>query len=276
MSRSAESPFGQRDLKSLDLLATHMSVAVENDRLTRRRSSQHSEIIGDLAHALRTPLSSIKGYSSSLLQTDISWSPELRQEFLETIDREADHLNRVIDELLVAVDGVRSDLLLNRSVTTVDTLLGLTQAKLLTSDGWRRGVRFQTLPSQSLVLVDQTRITQVLVYLLRCVAGSTTQETKLLVGVSNSGGQVEVTVGAQEQDARQSGSPGNTAPADTGTAHYQLAPTIDQMDDALMLSVCRNVAEAHGYELEAGKPEAWARMFSFKLPVITPKLDADR
>ncbi len=74
LSRPAASPFGQRDLKTLDLLATHMSVAVENDRLAQRQTRQHPETTAGLAHALRTPLSSIKGYSSSLLQTDISWT----------------------------------------------------------------------------------------------------------------------------------------------------------------------------------------------------------
>ena len=53
-----------------------------------------------VAHSLRTPLSSIKGYSSTLLQPDVVWPPEMYQEFIETIDREADELNRVINDLL--------------------------------------------------------------------------------------------------------------------------------------------------------------------------------
>ena len=93
-------------MKTLELLATHMSVAVENDRLYRNgdlqrpESSKTAATVEDLAHALRTPLSSIKGYSNSLLQPDISWAPEVRQEFLETIYRESDKLNQVIDCLL--------------------------------------------------------------------------------------------------------------------------------------------------------------------------------
>ena len=58
----------------------------------------------NVAHSLRTPLSSIKGYSSTLLQPDVAWPPEMYQEFIETIDREADELNRVINDLLGSVD----------------------------------------------------------------------------------------------------------------------------------------------------------------------------
>lgn len=53
-----------------------------------------------LAHTLRGPLTSIKGYASSLLRTDVNWSEELEREFLETIDREADRLNQAVSDLL--------------------------------------------------------------------------------------------------------------------------------------------------------------------------------
>ncbi len=63
-------------------------------------SSQLTSRRADLAHTLRSPLTSIKGYTSSLLRTDVSWSEELEREFLETIDREADRLNQAVSDLL--------------------------------------------------------------------------------------------------------------------------------------------------------------------------------
>ena len=272
LCRSEERPFGHRDLNTLDLVATHMAVAVQNDRLNRRQSWLRPEAMADLAHALRTPLSSIKGYSSSLLQTDISWAPEGHKEFLETIDREADQLNRVIDDFMTTVAGVRSEPQAERSVTTLDTLLRLAEAELLTSAGWHRVVRFQRLPNQSPVLVDQTRITQVLVYLLRCAASSSPEEAELLVRVSNRGDRVEVTIGAREKNVGQTGGAESTAGITSGMGNFPLNPPVDPMDDALRLSVCRTVVAAHGAELEVGIPGEWERMFSFKLPVFTTDL----
>ena len=63
-------------------------------------SGQSTSRNADLAHTLRSPLTSIKGYTSSLLRTDVSWSEELEREFLETIDREADRLNQAVNDLL--------------------------------------------------------------------------------------------------------------------------------------------------------------------------------
>jgi len=270
--RSAERPFDHRDLNTLHLVAIYMAVAVQNHRLNRRKSWQRPEAMADLAHALRTPLSSIKGYSSSLLQTDISWAPEVHKEFLETIDREADQLNRVIDDFITTVAGVSNEPPAERSVTTVttmDTLLRLAEAELLTSAGWHRVVRFLPPPSQTLVLVDQTRITQVLVYLLRCAASSAPEEAELLVRVSNRGDRVEVTIGARERNVGQTGGAESKAGITLSMGHFPLNPPLDPIDDALRLSVCRTVVEAHGAELEVGIPGELERMFRFKLPVLT-------
>jgi two-component system sensor histidine kinase KdpD len=53
-----------------------------------------------VSHDLRTPLASIKASASSLLQSDVAWTPEQRREFAATIDAEADRLNRLVTNLL--------------------------------------------------------------------------------------------------------------------------------------------------------------------------------
>ena len=49
---------------------------------------------------LRTPLASIKASATSLLQSDVAWTSDQRREFAQTIDTEADRLNRVVTNLL--------------------------------------------------------------------------------------------------------------------------------------------------------------------------------
>jgi len=57
----------------------------------------------DVVHPLRSSLTAIKGYVSSLRQPDVTWPPELQAEFLMTIDQEADRLNRLVDDLISRV-----------------------------------------------------------------------------------------------------------------------------------------------------------------------------
>ena len=57
-------------------------------------------LLSAVSHDLRTPLSAIKASVTSLLQRDVDWTPEARQEFLETIDEETDRLNALVGNLL--------------------------------------------------------------------------------------------------------------------------------------------------------------------------------
>ncbi len=59
-----------------------------------------AELISTLAHEMRTPLTSIKGYSTALLMDEIAFSPETQQEFLQIIDEECTVLQDLIHDLL--------------------------------------------------------------------------------------------------------------------------------------------------------------------------------
>jgi two-component system sensor histidine kinase KdpD len=53
-----------------------------------------------VSHDLRTPLASIKAAATSLLSSEIEWDVDARRAFCETIDAEADRLNRIVADLL--------------------------------------------------------------------------------------------------------------------------------------------------------------------------------
>ena len=147
----------------------------------------------------------------------------------------------------------------------VETLLRLAEAQLLTSEGWNKVVRFLPPAGQSLVLVDQTWMTQVLVYLLRCAIGSTPQDSELLLSAISSEDGVEISVRATQQVISRSGVDVLT----DGITYRDGGDSLeDHLDDALRLSVCRTVLAAHDVELEmpdAGDPE---RLYRFVLPVL--------
>ena len=63
-----------------------------------------SNMIDTVSHEFRTPLTSIQGYTSRLLRQDIEIDEETRQKSLKTIRRQAERLNRMIEDLLVIPD----------------------------------------------------------------------------------------------------------------------------------------------------------------------------
>jgi two-component system sensor histidine kinase KdpD len=79
-----------RRLQAEAAMAAHLS---EADQL-------RTALLQAVSHDLRTPLASIKASATSLLQSDVSWDAEQRREFAQTIDDEADRLNRLVGNLL--------------------------------------------------------------------------------------------------------------------------------------------------------------------------------
>lgn len=71
-----------------------------------RRDRERSDLLATAAHELRSPLTGVKGFTSTLRTKWDRFSDEQRQLMLETVDSDADRLARLISELL---DAARID-----------------------------------------------------------------------------------------------------------------------------------------------------------------------
>jgi signal transduction histidine kinase len=108
-NRRQPGSFVPADLPFLRAVADLIALSIENARLNEElRTTQaleeanrlKSELISTLAHEMRTPLTSIKGYSTALLMEEVSFDPKTQQEFLQSIDEECDVLQDLIHDLL--------------------------------------------------------------------------------------------------------------------------------------------------------------------------------
>lgn len=80
----------------------------------RREAELQNTFISVISHELKTPVSIIKGYASTLAREDATFTPEMLRDGLTVIEEEADRLARQIQDLLdvsrLAAGGVRLDL----------------------------------------------------------------------------------------------------------------------------------------------------------------------
>ena len=65
-----------------------------------RDERNKSALLSSVSHDLRTPLTAIKAAVSGLLQPGVRWDDNVRQEMLEDIDLEADHLHELINAMV--------------------------------------------------------------------------------------------------------------------------------------------------------------------------------
>lgn len=107
-------------------------VHIMRDLTLRREVEQlKAEFISMVSHELRTPLGHIKGFSSTLLQPDVTWDSETQHDFLSSIDREADRLTKLVENLLqmsrIEAGGLQS---MEQHLHQVDELLELVLPEL--------------------------------------------------------------------------------------------------------------------------------------------------
>jgi two-component system sensor histidine kinase KdpD len=81
--------------EALEREAGSAEAMAETDRL-------RTALLGAVSHDLRTPLATIKASVTSLLETDVAWTPDQISSFLRTILEETERLNRLVGRLLDA------------------------------------------------------------------------------------------------------------------------------------------------------------------------------
>lgn len=71
------------------------------DALARQRAEQdHAALISTVAHELRSPLTSVKGFSATLLRRWDRFTDDQKRLMIETIEADADRVTRLITDLL--------------------------------------------------------------------------------------------------------------------------------------------------------------------------------
>jgi PAS domain S-box-containing protein len=93
-----------RDMTEAKLAEEERLQLLQREQEARAEAERANALImrfvAAVSHELRTPLTVIKGFATTLLSTDVEWSPEDHNSFLMKIDEEADRLNELTDQLL--------------------------------------------------------------------------------------------------------------------------------------------------------------------------------
>ncbi|HEX9017329.1 MAG TPA: PAS domain S-box protein [Chloroflexota bacterium] len=254
-TRSNASPIRGKDGRIIGAVALTRDVT-ELTALDRLKD----QFITVAAHELKTPVAVMKGYAQLLLRYAIDGRTS-RREYLEAIDRGADRITRVVEDLLQVSQLQLGQLQITRSSTRLDELVSEAVA-VFTRASNDHPVEFE-VRARPTVLVDRVLIPQVLHNLLDNSAK-----------YSPAGGDIAVAVDTQGREAIVSiADQGVGIPLERRAHVFDLffrAHTNTAWDYGglgIGLYVSKEIVALHGGRIWFESPPAGGTIFYFSLPL---------
>ena len=109
-------------------MANSYAELTEKNLELKRLDEFRSSLVSAISHEFRTPLTSIIGYSSRLLRSDIKIDEATKQKSLRVIKQQAQRLSAMVDDLLVIPEIESFRLQLNMTELDLTKLLEVSVA----------------------------------------------------------------------------------------------------------------------------------------------------
>jgi two-component system sensor histidine kinase KdpD len=244
---------------ALALERAHLATEAQQAQVRVEAESMRSSLLSSVSHDLRTPLASITGTASSLLEGDASLDASTRRVLLETLYEEAERLNRLVRNLLDMTRLQSGALRVSKQWHPLEEVIGAALGRL---DKLLRGrtVATQIPADLPLVPIDDVLIEQVLINLLENAVKYTPPGSQ--VEVATCVGEGNVTVGVSDHGAG--------IPLGDETRIFEKfyrGRSSTSRGAGLGLAICRGIIEAHGGRIWAeNRPEGGA-LFQFTIPL---------
>ncbi len=135
--------------------------------LTRLKQLENTrrEFVANVSHELRTPLSLIKGYVETLID-GASEKPEVALKFLHTIERHADRLSFLIEDLLTISRLESGQMVINLASTELRPVVARVAEDLASRAATRQVTLVNEVPEALPAIADPDRLHQILANLV--------------------------------------------------------------------------------------------------------------
>ena len=154
----------------------------KNERL-KQLDSFKSNLIDTVSHEFRTPLTSIKGYTSRLLRNDVTITEDMRIKSLKTIKRQTERLSRMVEDLLVIPDIETSVLRVFPENINIASIID--NVALFMRHNTGRVINIFMPEECPLVFADEDRVEQIIINLLENASKYAIPDTEINVHISS-------------------------------------------------------------------------------------------
>lgn len=230
----------------------------------RRTERSHAELIATVAHELRSPLTSVKGFTATLLAKWERFTDDQKRLMLETVDADADRVTRLIAELL-DISRIDSGRLEVRR-QPVDMAAAVRRHVASYTRAGMRPERFEVKVADALppLWADPDKVDQVLGNLLENA-------------VRHGEGVVTIEVTPALTKAHAEGTAVTVSDEGPGIPEESMARVFTRFwrgskrgGTGLGLYIVKGIVDAHGGTITVGRAAHGGAQFRFTLPVGAP------
>jgi hypothetical protein len=217
-------------------------------------------MISKIAHELRSPLTSVKGFSATLVSRWDRFTDEQRLDLVRTIHSDAERMGRIISEVLDLARLEANQLELHRSSVEVDRIVAKAVDNVSSLPGAERIV--VDIPEDLLVLADPERLQHVFFNLIENAVKFSEE------------GPVEITAGLDTETAVVRVGDRGVGIEDERVGEIFMGPgptgqSATPLGTGLGLYLTKKLIEAHGGTIEVESKQGQGSVFTVRLPAVT-------
>jgi two-component system, OmpR family, sensor histidine kinase KdpD len=259
-------------LHQLETFAAQTALALERARLAEDAQAAQvrieterlrNSLLSSVSHDLRTPLATITGAVSTILDAEGRLDARTQRELLESVHGEAERLNRLVQNLLEMTRLESGALQLHRELHPPEEVIGAALSRLASRLANRR-VTTRVPPDLPLVAMDDVLVEQVLVNLLDNALKYTPPGSPLEI-VSTA---TDETLTIEVTDHGPGLPPGEE---ERVFDKFHRGEPVGARGAGLGLAICRGIVRAHGGRIWAQNVPGGGVSFLFTLPIGQPQ-----
>jgi signal transduction histidine kinase len=217
-----------------------------------------ADMISKIAHELRSPLTSVKGFSSMLIAKWDRFTDEQRRQFVETIHADAERMGRIVSEVLDLARMEAGRLQLNLVPVPLNELAQRATARMQDLPGHER-IELD-IPADLTAWVDPERMEAVIANLLENALRFSDSGRIAVEGRSSVDGKVELAVSDNGVGIESHRLP--DVFAGPSSDHLQATPS----GTGLSLYLSRGLVEAHGGSIDVDSRPGRGSIFTITIP----------
>ena len=248
-----------RYVRDADRKVNRLVISMRDTEARRRTERSGAELVSTVAHELRSPLTSVKGFTATLLAKWDRFNDEQKKLMLQTVNSDADRVTRLISELLDVSRIEAGRLELRRQVVDLAAVVERDIAARVAAGEDEGRFRLVTEGALPEMWLDPDKMAQ--------VVGNLTENA-----LRHGGGTVTITVAPNDDGAQVSVSDeGDGIPTEAvGRVFTKFWRGGGRGGTGLGLYITKGIVEAHGGTIEAGSAPTGGALMRFTVPAGAP------